>query len=146
MLSKSKLSLTTSIGNLNWSKKLTKKLETIKIKRNWKYALNNFVCYFFCLIDEDCEYIFWNLNGENNCSSLLFDKLEEGGHKIVPLRCHRAALGVLIHSLSELENYTISHKLGRGKYAHVFEGSNIKTKQKVAIKVLLPIKPSKIKR
>lgn len=36
--------------------------------------------------------------------------------------------------------------MGRGKYAHVFEGRNIATKEKVVIKVLLPIKPTKIKR
>lgn len=40
----------------------------------------------------------------------------------------------------------MSQKVGRGRYAHVFEGHNTKTKEKVAIKVLLPIKPSKIKR
>lgn len=46
----------------------------------------------------------------------------------------------------EQERYTISQKIGRGRYSHVFEGRNIKDKQPVAIKVLLPIKPSKIKR
>jgi hypothetical protein len=46
----------------------------------------------------------------------------------------------------ELEQYTLSHKIGRGRYAHVFEGTDTKRKQKVALKVLLPIKPSKIKR
>jgi casein kinase II subunit alpha len=65
---------------------------------------------------------------------------------MVSLRCHRAALGVRVALFSELENYTVSHKVGRGRYAHVFEGKDIKTKEKVAIKVLAPIKPSKIKR
>jgi len=45
-----------------------------------------------------------------------------------------------------MENYTLSHKVGRGRYSHVFEGRNIKTKQNIIVKVLLPIKPSKIKR
>ena len=36
--------------------------------------------------------------------------------------------------------------MGRGRYAHVFEGRDQKTKEKVAIKVLLPVKPNKIKR
>lgn len=45
-----------------------------------------------------------------------------------------------------IENYTITQKLGRGKYSHVFEGNDKKNRRKIAIKVLLPIKPEKIKR
>ena len=45
-----------------------------------------------------------------------------------------------------MDNYAIVKKLGRGKYSHVFLGVNQKTKKHVAIKVLLPIKPEKIKR
>lgn len=55
-------------------------------------------------------------------------------------------MGVLLHPTSELEQYSISHKIGRGRYAHVFQGTNSKNKEKVVIKVLLPIKPLKIKR
>lgn len=36
--------------------------------------------------------------------------------------------------------------MGRGRYAHVFQGTNCKNKERVAIKVLLPVKPIKIKR
>ena len=46
----------------------------------------------------------------------------------------------------ELEDYTLSHKVGRGRYSHVFEGRCIKTKERVIVKVLLPVKPTKIKR
>jgi casein kinase II subunit alpha len=55
-------------------------------------------------------------------------------------------LGVISSLPSQLEQYTISHKIGRGRYSHVFEGKNAKNKEKVAIKVLLPISPLKIKR
>jgi serine/threonine protein kinase len=37
-----------------------------------------------------------------------------------------------------LENYEIVRKLGRGKYAEVFEGINVNTLQKVVIKALKP--------
>ena len=46
----------------------------------------------------------------------------------------------------KMENYVIHSKAGRGKYSHVFEGSQVKTGKKVAIKVLLPIRKEKIKR
>jgi serine/threonine protein kinase len=36
--------------------------------------------------------------------------------------------------------------MGRGRYSHVFKGTDTATKEKVAIKVLLPINPVKIKR
>lgn len=48
--------------------------------------------------------------------------------------------------LSNIDNYTIAQKIGRGRYSHVFQGTDLTTKKKVAIKVLLPIKKEKIKR
>ena len=39
---------------------------------------------------------------------------------------------------SELDNYEIIEKLGRGKYSDVFLGINIKTQKKVVLKVLKP--------
>ena len=54
--------------------------------------------------------------------------------------------GTSLLILSQIENYTITQKLGRGKYSHVFEGNDKKHRRKVAVKVILPIKPEKIKR
>lgn len=45
-----------------------------------------------------------------------------------------------------LENYEVVRKLGRGKYAEVFEGIDVRTLKKVVIKVLKPIRKKKIKR
>ena len=45
-----------------------------------------------------------------------------------------------------MDDYAIVKKIGRGKYSHVFEGINQRTKKQVAVKVLVPIKPEKIKR
>ena len=36
--------------------------------------------------------------------------------------------------------------MGRGRYSHVFEGKDTNKKKKVVLKVLLPIKPDKIRR
>ena len=36
--------------------------------------------------------------------------------------------------------------MGRGRYSHVFEGKDTNSKKKVVLKVLLPIKPDKIRR
>ena len=44
------------------------------------------------------------------------------------------------------ENYEILRKLGRGKYSDVYEGLDIANKTKVAIKILKPIKKSKVLR
>ncbi|CAD8082726.1 unnamed protein product [Paramecium primaurelia] len=46
----------------------------------------------------------------------------------------------------QLDNYEIVRKIGRGKYAEVFEGINVNTLQKVVIKALKPIRQKKIKR
>ena len=44
------------------------------------------------------------------------------------------------------ENYEVIKKIGRGKYSEVYEGININNDQKVAIKILKPVKTNKIKR
>ncbi|KAI8893279.1 kinase-like domain-containing protein [Globomyces pollinis-pini] len=49
-------------------------------------------------------------------------------------------------SWSGQDNYEIIRKVGRGKYSEVFEGINIKIMEKCVIKVLKPIKKTKIKR
>lgn len=64
----------------------------------------------------------------------------------LPLRPGRSQLGVRLCLLSQIDNYAITQKLGRGKYSHVFEANDKKHRRNVAIKVLLPIKPDKIKR
>lgn len=45
-----------------------------------------------------------------------------------------------------MDNYVVHRKLGRGKYSHVFEGTDKRTKKSVAIKVLVPIRKDKIRR
>lgn len=49
-------------------------------------------------------------------------------------------------SKSVPEKYEISKKLGRGKYSDVFEGWNVLNDKKVVIKILKPVRKSKIKR
>jgi casein kinase II subunit alpha len=44
------------------------------------------------------------------------------------------------------DKYEIVRKLGRGKYSEVFEGINTETDQRVVIKILKPVKKTKIKR
>ncbi len=44
------------------------------------------------------------------------------------------------------ENYVILRKLGRGKYSDVYEGLELATNKKVVIKILKPIKKSKVLR
>ena len=44
------------------------------------------------------------------------------------------------------EDYEIVRKIGRGKYSDVFDGVSLSTQQKVIIKILKPVKKSKIKR
>ena len=55
-------------------------------------------------------------------------------------------MGVCLFIFSQQHNYEIVQKIGRGKYSLVFEGVDVRNKQKVAIKVLKPIKKEKIKR
>ena len=49
-------------------------------------------------------------------------------------------------SLGDIENYQALSKIGRGRYSEVFEGINIKTSNKVVIKILKEIKLLKYKR
>jgi casein kinase II subunit alpha len=49
-------------------------------------------------------------------------------------------------SWGKQENYEILKKLGRGKYSDVYQALNILTSQKVVIKILKPIKKSKVLR
>lgn len=44
------------------------------------------------------------------------------------------------------EDYEIVRKIGRGKYSEVFEGTNSKTDTPCVVKILKPVKTSKIKR
>lgn len=44
------------------------------------------------------------------------------------------------------DDYEVIKKIGRGKYSEVFEGINIRSSEKVVIKVLKPVKKKKIKR
>ncbi len=55
-------------------------------------------------------------------------------------------MGVLSLTFSDMKNYVVHSKLGRGKYSHVFEGTEKSTGKRVAIKVLIPIRKDKIKR
>lgn len=44
------------------------------------------------------------------------------------------------------DDYEVVRKIGRGKYSEVFEGINIRTDEKVVVKILHPVKKKKIKR
>jgi casein kinase II subunit alpha len=44
------------------------------------------------------------------------------------------------------DNYEIMRKIGHGKYSEVFDGINSATNEKIVIKILKPVKKSKIKR
>lgn len=44
------------------------------------------------------------------------------------------------------EDYEVMDKVGRGKYSQVFSGINVNTMERVAIKVLNPIRRRKVKR
>lgn len=45
---------------------------------------------------------------------------------------------------SKLDNYEIFHPLGRGKYSEVYEGIDVRTNNKVVIKLLKPVREQKI--
>ena len=47
---------------------------------------------------------------------------------------------------SSIEDYRVIQKVGRGKYSEVFEGLNTVNRQKVCMKVLKPVRHSKILR
>ena len=55
-------------------------------------------------------------------------------------------MGVLFVLYSDMKSYVVHSKLGRGKYSHVFDGTDKRTGKRVAIKVLVPIRKDKIKR
>ena len=42
--------------------------------------------------------------------------------------------------------YEIIKKIGRGKYSEVYEGINSQTNERVVIKILKPVKKTKIRR
>ena len=44
------------------------------------------------------------------------------------------------------DNYEIIKKIGRGKYSEVYEGINIENDERVVIKILKPVKKTKIRR
>uniref|UniRef100_A0A7S2RD37 non-specific serine/threonine protein kinase n=1 Tax=Mucochytrium quahogii TaxID=96639 RepID=A0A7S2RD37_9STRA len=44
------------------------------------------------------------------------------------------------------EDYEVVKKIGRGKYSEVFDGYNIRNKQRCVVKILKPVKKKKIKR
>lgn len=59
---------------------------------------------------------------------------------------HRSSGGIMCLYLSNMNNYVVNSKLGRGKYSHVLEGTDKVSNKAVAIKVLLPIRKDKIRR
>jgi casein kinase II subunit alpha len=44
------------------------------------------------------------------------------------------------------ENYEIIKKIGRGKYSEVYEGINTLNNERIVIKILKPVKKTKIRR
>ena len=46
----------------------------------------------------------------------------------------------------DIDNYAISERVGRGKYSEVFLGIDLRSQQRVIIKVLKPVKSKKIRR
>mmetsp|Transcript_15420 Transcript_15420/g.38865 ORF Transcript_15420/g.38865 Transcript_15420/m.38865 type:complete len:339 (-) Transcript_15420:231-1247(-) len=44
------------------------------------------------------------------------------------------------------DDYEVVRKIGRGKYSEVFDGFNVRNKQRCVIKILKPVKKKKIKR
>ncbi|KAJ6254129.1 casein kinase ii subunit alpha-3 [Anaeramoeba flamelloides] len=51
-----------------------------------------------------------------------------------------------VQTYGDIQQYRISHKVGRGRYSDVFVGKNVKTKRIVAIKILKKVKEYKYKR
>ena len=46
----------------------------------------------------------------------------------------------------DIENYSLTRRLGRGKYSEVFEAIDARTEEKCVVKVLKPVKKNKVKR
>lgn len=55
-------------------------------------------------------------------------------------------LGEAVELWSNIEGYEVVEKIGKGKYSEVYIGMQTQTDRKVVIKVLKPVKKSKIKR
>lgn len=53
---------------------------------------------------------------------------------------------LLFNCFRNQENYEITDKVGRGKYADVYSGVNMVTGEEVAVKIFKPIKKEKIRR
>ena len=53
---------------------------------------------------------------------------------------------IFTHPLGRIEDYSISTRIGRGKYSNVFSGHQIPTDSPVVIKVLKPVRLPKINR
>jgi casein kinase II subunit alpha len=51
-----------------------------------------------------------------------------------------------LNCYSDIENYEIVDKIGRGKYSNVYSGVNMVKGTEVAVKIFKPVKKSKIKR
>ena len=47
---------------------------------------------------------------------------------------------------SSQDNYEIIKKIGRGKYSEVYEGINTLNNERIVIKILKPVKKTKIRR
>lgn len=47
---------------------------------------------------------------------------------------------------SSQDNYEIIKKIGRGKYSEVYEGINTINNERIVIKILKPVKKTKIRR
>jgi serine/threonine protein kinase len=52
----------------------------------------------------------------------------------------------LILIIRSQENYEIIKKIGRGKYSEVYEGINTLNNERIVIKILKPVKKTKIRR
>eukprot|EP01122_Echinamoeba_exundans_P005804 TRINITY_DN1596_c0_g1_i2.p1 TRINITY_DN1596_c0_g1~~TRINITY_DN1596_c0_g1_i2.p1 ORF type:complete len:374 (-),score=86.43 TRINITY_DN1596_c0_g1_i2:98-1087(-) len=63
-----------------------------------------------------------------------------------PLPTWEFVLTVSCATFSDMEDYEVVRKVGRGKYSEVFEGINVMYNTKCVIKILKPVKKKKIKR
>ena len=65
------------------------------------------------------------------------------------MKTSKSSLGKLLVSLiffRSQENYEIIKKIGRGKYSEVYEGINTQNNDRIVIKILKPVKKTKIRR
>lgn len=61
------------------------------------------------------------------------------------MRLNLGKLFVSLHCRSQ-DNYEIIKKIGRGKYSEVYEGINTLNNERIVIKILKPVKKTKIRR